>query len=250
MSTFGVFCQATFCSLCFDVWDITSHDRFAGQRQSYNVGGAAAIVMFDVTSSRTQKHLPTWLRDLESVCRDAPIIVCGNKPDEVGGHPAGDRIRRDPPFECTISVQESLHLRVLFLQLATNLLTGEPGLEVVGLGPDLGDGKGTAALSAAPSTIDLEAGATALDLVDPVSAGADFPEQQVPAAESEGSPAPESGAAEHRMLSSGETSAMLTPVHPNGKAITRLTLTAEAKWMQDVDALSNSGRKVLGELYP
>jgi GTPase SAR1 family protein len=37
--------------------------------------------MFDVTSRITYQNVPNWHRDLERVCENIPIVLCGNKID-------------------------------------------------------------------------------------------------------------------------------------------------------------------------
>ena len=37
--------------------------------------------MFDVTSRVTYKNVPNWHKDLERVCTNIPIVLCGNKTD-------------------------------------------------------------------------------------------------------------------------------------------------------------------------
>lgn len=53
--------------------------------------------MFDVTSRITYKNVPNWHRDLERVCENIPIVLCGNKVDV--------KVRRYLPF-CFRSVTE------------------------------------------------------------------------------------------------------------------------------------------------
>lgn len=43
--------------------------------------GQCGIIMFDVTSKITYKNVPNWHRDLERVCENIPIVLCGNKVD-------------------------------------------------------------------------------------------------------------------------------------------------------------------------
>jgi hypothetical protein len=43
--------------------------------------GQCGIIMFDVTSRITYKNVPNWHRDLERVCENIPIVLCGNKVD-------------------------------------------------------------------------------------------------------------------------------------------------------------------------
>jgi GTP-binding nuclear protein Ran len=40
-----------------------------------------AIIMFDVTSRISYKHVPNWHRDLVRVCETIPIVLLGNKVD-------------------------------------------------------------------------------------------------------------------------------------------------------------------------
>lgn len=40
--------------------------------------------MFDVTDKVTYKDVPSWLRDIFSVCGKIPTCVCGNKVDIEG----------------------------------------------------------------------------------------------------------------------------------------------------------------------
>lgn len=40
-----------------------------------------SIIMFDVTSKITYKNVPNWHRDLERVCENITIVLCGNKVD-------------------------------------------------------------------------------------------------------------------------------------------------------------------------
>jgi len=37
--------------------------------------------MFDVTSPVTYENVPNWLKNLERVCENIPIVICGNKCD-------------------------------------------------------------------------------------------------------------------------------------------------------------------------
>merc|ERR1739848_102125 len=42
----------------------------------------AAIIMFDVTSRITYKHVPQWYKAMERVCDSIPMVLCGNKVDQ------------------------------------------------------------------------------------------------------------------------------------------------------------------------
>jgi len=67
--------------LRFNVWDTAGQEKFGGLRDGYYIQGQAAIIMFDVTSRMTYKNVPNWHRDLIRVCKNIPIVLCGNKVD-------------------------------------------------------------------------------------------------------------------------------------------------------------------------
>ena len=54
--------------------------------------------MFDVTSRITYKNVPNWHRDLERVCENIPIVLCGNKVDvKVSTQPCLQSVRACEP---------------------------------------------------------------------------------------------------------------------------------------------------------
>jgi small GTP-binding protein len=67
--------------LRFYCWDTAGQEKFGGLRDGYYIHGQCAIIMFDVTARLTYKNVPTWFRDLDRVCENIPIVLCGNKVD-------------------------------------------------------------------------------------------------------------------------------------------------------------------------
>jgi len=65
----------------FNCWDTAGQEKFGGLRDGYYIGGQAAIIMFDVTARVTYKSVPIWHKDLQRVCENIPIVLCGNKVD-------------------------------------------------------------------------------------------------------------------------------------------------------------------------
>lgn len=65
----------------FNIWDTAGQEKFGGLRDGYYIQGECAIIMFDVTSRITYKHVPNWYRDLTRVCDNIPIVLVGNKVD-------------------------------------------------------------------------------------------------------------------------------------------------------------------------
>jgi GTP-binding nuclear protein Ran len=74
--------------ISFVVWDVDGQANSGEMRNLYYTKGHCGIVMFDVTSRITYQNVPNWYRDLERVCTDIPIVLCGNKSDvKVRGTP-------------------------------------------------------------------------------------------------------------------------------------------------------------------
>lgn len=73
--------DTTYGKLKFNVWDTAGQEKFGGLRDGYYIQGECAIIMFDVTSRVTYKHVPNWHRDLVRVCEVIPIVLVGNKVD-------------------------------------------------------------------------------------------------------------------------------------------------------------------------
>jgi GTP-binding nuclear protein Ran len=67
--------------IIFKVWDTAGQEKFGGLRDGYYIQGQCAIIMFDVTSRMTYKNVPNWFRDIQRVCENIPIVICGNKVD-------------------------------------------------------------------------------------------------------------------------------------------------------------------------
>ncbi|KAJ7168735.1 GTP-binding nuclear protein RAN [Mycena filopes] len=68
-------------TICFNVWDTAGQEKFGGLRDGYYIQSHCAIIMFDVTSRITYRNVPNWHCDLERVCENIPIVLCGNKVD-------------------------------------------------------------------------------------------------------------------------------------------------------------------------
>ncbi|CAF1363186.1 unnamed protein product [Rotaria sordida] len=67
--------------IIFNVWDTAGQEKFGRVRDSYYIGGQCAIIMFDVTSRMTYRNVPQWHKNIIRICRNIPIVLCGNKID-------------------------------------------------------------------------------------------------------------------------------------------------------------------------
>lgn len=79
---------ASSCSTC-----VHFHAAEKGTRDGPN-RGADARGRVQVTSKITYKNVPNWHRDLERVCENIPIVLCGNKVDVKVRSPARAGRRR------------------------------------------------------------------------------------------------------------------------------------------------------------
>lgn len=113
----------------FNVWDIPPSKSF---RDSYCVQGQCAIIMFDVTSRESYKNVSKWHRNLTRVCKDIPIVLCGNKVDKEGRTVRARRV----PFigensqYYDICAKTDYNFEQTFLWLAQKL-SGDDGLVFV-----------------------------------------------------------------------------------------------------------------------
>jgi len=67
--------------IILNCWDTAGQEKLGGLRDGYYIGGQAAIIMFDVTSTVSYKSVPHWHKDLVRVCDTIPIVLVGNKVD-------------------------------------------------------------------------------------------------------------------------------------------------------------------------
>ncbi|BEI86811.1 hypothetical protein CcaverHIS002_0701570 [Cutaneotrichosporon cavernicola] len=120
-------------TICFNVWDTAGQEKFGGLRDGYYIQGQCGIIMFDVTSRITYKNVPNWHRDLERVCENIPIVLCGNKVDVKErkvktGNVTFHRKKNLQYFE--ISAKSNYNFEKPFLWLARKLV-GNQSLEFV-----------------------------------------------------------------------------------------------------------------------
>ncbi|KAI3873040.1 hypothetical protein MKX03_018661 [Papaver bracteatum] len=109
--------------MMFYCWDTDGHEAelFRGdwgepERKFYE-SPSCAIIMFDVTSRATYDNVPEWYRIIRRLDERIPIVICGNKVDDVKNRqvkPAD--ITFHPYYE--ISAKGSYNFEKPFLYLA------------------------------------------------------------------------------------------------------------------------------------
>ncbi|KAF9114185.1 GTP-binding nuclear protein gsp1/Ran [Mortierella sp. 14UC] len=108
-------------------------EKFGGLRDGYYIDGQCAIIMFDLTSRITYKHVPNWHRGLVRVCENIPIILCGNKVDikERKVKPKAVDFHRKKSLQYyDVSAKSNHNLEKPFLWLACKL-AGRQDLELL-----------------------------------------------------------------------------------------------------------------------
>ena len=99
------------------VQDTAGQEKFGGLRDGYYIQGQCGIIMFDVTAKITYRSVPNWHRDLERVCENIPIVLCGNKVDV--------KVGRTPRIGVERHLCSCAALRSAKLRLAPSLSTAK-----------------------------------------------------------------------------------------------------------------------------
>ncbi|BBI30496.1 GTP binding nuclear protein Ran [Acanthamoeba castellanii medusavirus] len=71
--------------ILINLWDTAGRERWGRVSDGYYVQANAAILVFDVTNRLSHRHLKDWHANVERVCEDIPVVVCGNKADNAKG---------------------------------------------------------------------------------------------------------------------------------------------------------------------
>ncbi|KAF9976779.1 GTP-binding nuclear protein gsp1/Ran [Actinomortierella ambigua] len=125
--------ETDFGTICFNTWDTACQENFNGLPDAYYTGGQCGIIMFDVTSRITYRHVPIWHRNITRVCYDIPIVLCGNKVD-IKQHqvkPKAITFHREKNLEYyDISAKSNYNLEKPFLCLA-RMLVNMPSLQFI-----------------------------------------------------------------------------------------------------------------------
>ena len=69
--------------ITFNIWDISDQsEKFKGLNEECYKKSQAAIVFFDYTNILSYENIEQWRMSIRRVCKDIPIILCGNKIDD------------------------------------------------------------------------------------------------------------------------------------------------------------------------
>jgi GTP-binding nuclear protein Ran len=113
--------------ITFNVWHTNGQEKFGSLRDEYYRDGHCCIIMFDVTSRITYRHVPTWYEDVTRVCGNIPIVLVASKVDiddrKVKAKQINFHLKKNLPYY-ELSLNSNLNLEQPFLCLA-RMLTGD-----------------------------------------------------------------------------------------------------------------------------
>jgi len=61
------------------IWDIGGEERFRFLLSTYCLGANAAMIIYDITNSKTLDQIPEWTKIVREKASDIPIMLIGNK---------------------------------------------------------------------------------------------------------------------------------------------------------------------------
>lgn len=65
----------------FDIWDTAGQERYKSLASMYYRGSAAALVVYDITSTESIERAKFWIRELKANSPDTVVCLVGNKSD-------------------------------------------------------------------------------------------------------------------------------------------------------------------------
>ena len=64
------------------IWDTAGQERFRSVTKSYYRGAAAAILVYDITNTKSFEKIPLWINDAKTLSsQDISLLLLGNKCD-------------------------------------------------------------------------------------------------------------------------------------------------------------------------
>lgn len=61
------------------IWDVGGEERFRFLLSTYCLGANAAMIIYDITNSKTLDHISEWIKIVRKKANDIPIMLIGNK---------------------------------------------------------------------------------------------------------------------------------------------------------------------------
>jgi len=67
--------------ITIQIWDLGGQESFKSLRKLYLEGANGALIIFDMTKSKTFEKLSDWVGDFKEARGEQPILLVGNKTD-------------------------------------------------------------------------------------------------------------------------------------------------------------------------
>ncbi|KAJ1260498.1 hypothetical protein BS78_10G236900 [Paspalum vaginatum] len=115
-----------------DIWDTAGQERYHSLAPMYYRGAAAAIVVFDITSTDSYMRAKRWVDELQRQGNPHLVMaLVGNKVDleerrQVGAQEAMDYAEANGLFFTETSAKTAQNVSELFLELAERLVKLKP----------------------------------------------------------------------------------------------------------------------------
>jgi small GTP-binding protein len=114
------------------IWDTAGQERFRSLGSIYYRNAAAALVVFDLTNSKTWDNIDSWIATFVEFAAPRPVIfVIGNKSDRVDALQVDEEVvrawaeKRGYIYFSTSAVTGA-NIRLVFATLAISLLEAKP----------------------------------------------------------------------------------------------------------------------------
>ena len=123
--------NTTYGPVVLDLWDTAGQEKYGGLGEKYSKDAKGLLVMYDINSGTSYKHVAGWIKTTLKVSPEIPVVVCGNKSTKVdmvfpeyGAAPKCNATYFD------ISVKDSRNLNKPLEELARKLM-GYSDLEIL-----------------------------------------------------------------------------------------------------------------------
>ena len=113
--------------ITIQIWDLGGQESFKSLRKLYLEGANGALIIFDMTKSKTFEKLSDWVGDFKDARGEQPILLVGNKTDlieniKVNENEASDFASKHGMEFIKTSAKTGENVEVAFLNLIKVIL--------------------------------------------------------------------------------------------------------------------------------
>jgi Ras-related protein Rab-1A len=114
------------------VWDTAGQERFQALTANYYKGAHAAVIVYDITNSRSFDRVTSWVESIDEANPEIPVakLLVGNKSDlesqrQVSVKSGAELAKKINATFVETSAKSTLNVDAAFLNLARGLLVGK-----------------------------------------------------------------------------------------------------------------------------